>query len=406
MKRLRTNNRVVNNSMWILAERIMQMGVSFFINIATVNYLQPEGFGAINYCASFVSVFTSIAALGLEYVIIKEFVANPDEEGTILGTALIMRILAGIFSIISIQLLVGVTKGFQPFYQVICIMVSLQLLFKISELLDFWFQSKLQSKHVSIAKGLTYVILAAWKIYIIIAAKTEAWFAFSYTLDALVMCIILFYIYMKERKQMCIRDRYNEDYADYFFSRRSAIWGWATWKRCIDLFDTQYRFLDSPYALREMKYQTEALDEKIKTCKWHKSTGKAYFETIIWNTKSTNHMLDIVPSRNLTSNIGVGANGTHGAASFKTVPNGIKQVFYKKTYELDFPLRHPPFVIEDVTYTKRFCRILSEGHPMVKAWRGIEGGFKSFIYSDRKEKAAKLKRLPGTVKNVLHIFRK
>ena len=80
-------------------------------------------------------------------------------------------------------------------------MVSLQLLFKISELLDFWFQSKLQSKHVSIAKGLTYVILAAWKIYIIIAAKTEAWFAFSYTLDALVMCIILFYIYMKERKQ-------------------------------------------------------------------------------------------------------------------------------------------------------------------------------------------------------------
>lgn len=201
MKKIRTNNRVVNNSMWILAERIMQMGVSFFINIATVNYLQPEGFGAINYCASFVSVFTSIAALGLEYVIIKEFVANPDEEGTILGTALIMRILAGIFSIISIQLLVGVTKGFQPFYQVICIMVSLQLLFKISELLDFWFQSKLQSKHVSIAKGLTYVILAAWKIYIIIAAKTEAWFAFSYTLDALVMCIILFYIYMKERKQ-------------------------------------------------------------------------------------------------------------------------------------------------------------------------------------------------------------
>lgn len=201
-------------------------------------------------------------------------------------------------------------------------------------------------------------------------------------------------------------DVYNEDYADYFFSRRSAIWGWATWQRCIDLFDTQYRFLDSPYALREMKYQTEALDEKIKTCKWHKSTGKAYFETIIWNTKSTNHMLDIVPSRNLTSNIGVGANGTHGAASFKTVPNGIKQVFYKKTYELDFPLRHPPFVIEDVTYTRRFCRILSEGHPLVKAWRGIEGGFKSFIYSDRKEKAAKLKRLPGTVKNVLHIFRK
>ena len=53
-----------------------------------------------------------------------------------------MRILAGIFSIISIQLLVGVTKGFQPFYQVICIMAvsytHLIFTFAMYALL-FWF---------------------------------------------------------------------------------------------------------------------------------------------------------------------------------------------------------------------------------------------------------------------------
>jgi hypothetical protein len=198
-------------------------------------------------------------------------------------------------------------------------------------------------------------------------------------------------------------DIYGPEDADYFFSRRSAIWGWATWKRCIDMFDTEYSFLKNPYTIKTMRPQIEALDEKIKMCQWHQSTGIRFFETIIWNTKSTQNMLDIVPTKNLTSNIGVGAGGTHGAGSMDVVPNGLKQVYYKKTYEYEFPLRHPKHMVPDVYYNKRFCRILSEGHPMVKAWRSVEGGFKSFRYAGKEERKEKLKRLPKTIINVLHI---
>ncbi len=198
---------------------------------------------------------------------------------------------------------------------------------------------------------------------------------------------------------------YGPENADYFFSRRSAIWGWATWKRCVDMFDTEYSFLDNPYTIKAMRPQIEALDEKIKLCEWHKSTGIHYFETIIWNTKSTQNMLDIVPTKNLTSNIGIGSGGTHGADSLKALPNGLKQVYYQKTYDYDFPLRHPEHVVPDVYYNKRFCRILSEGHPWVKAWRSIEGGCKNFWYADGQTKKEKLKRLPKSVMNVLHMAR-
>ena len=198
-------------------------------------------------------------------------------------------------------------------------------------------------------------------------------------------------------------DVYGPENADYFFSRRSAIWGWATWKRCIDLFDVEYSFLKDPYTINAMRPQIEALDEKINMCKWHQSTGIRFFETIIWNTKSTQNMLDIVPTKNLTANIGIGAGGTHGAGSIDVVPNGLKQVYYKKTYDYEFPLRHPKHMVPDVYYNKRFCRILSEGYPLVKAWRSVEGGFKSFRYASKEERSAKLKRLPKTIANVLHI---
>lgn len=192
-------NRVVNNSAWIIAERLMQAGISFFVNIAIVNYLDQDSWGAIGYCTSFVNVFTSIAALGLEYVLIKELIANPEEEGEIMGAAVFMRILSGILSIISIVILVGLTRQFQPFYLVISLLVSLQLVFKISDLVDYYFQSKLQSKYVSIAKVITYVIVTVWKIYLVFTKKSDEYFAFSYTLDAMVICFILFFMYFRQR---------------------------------------------------------------------------------------------------------------------------------------------------------------------------------------------------------------
>ena len=193
-------NRVVKNSVWIISERLIQAAISFFIQVATINYMEPESWGVISYCTAFVNVFLSLSALGLEYVVIKELTANPNEKDEIMGSALLMRLLSGIVSVFCMLFLVGLTRDFRSFDLFIALLISLQLLFRLSDLIDFYFQSRLESKHVSIAKGITYAIVACWKIYIIITAKSEPYFAFSYTLDAMVICLILIYLYFKEAR--------------------------------------------------------------------------------------------------------------------------------------------------------------------------------------------------------------
>lgn len=197
-KKKNITNRVVNNSIWIISERLMQAAVSFFIQIATINYLTPDSWGAISYCSAFVNVFLSLSALGLEYIVIKELTANPKEQDAIMGSALGMRLASGILSMVCMLFLIGVNKQWDYSYMAIAFLVSLQLLFRLSDLIDFFFQSKLESKHVSIAKGITYAVVACWKIYIIVTAKSEPFFAFSYALDAIVICLILLYMYFKE----------------------------------------------------------------------------------------------------------------------------------------------------------------------------------------------------------------
>ena len=186
-------------------------------------------------------------------------------------------------------------------------------------------------------------------------------------------------------------ERYNDEYADYFFTQLSSIWGWATWRRTIDMLDTQYSFLSDNYLQKQMKMQIKEYNEKLSTCTWHHESGIMYYESVLWNTQMTNHMLNIVPSKNLISNIGIGSDGTHSNSSLKTTDKNTQRMFYIPTYELDFPLRHPSHVIADVSYYERMCNLLNLGHPVLGKIRQWDGQIRRFIYADAEERKKKIK---------------
>ena len=79
----------------------------------------------------------------------------------------------------------------------------------------------------------------------------------------------------------------------------------------------------------------------------------------------------IVPKKNLISNIGCDAHAAHSDA-LDRLPRGIRRVFNMKTYELEFPLKHPDYVIPDLAYEQRRNRIMALDHPVVEAQRMIE----------------------------------
>ena len=164
----------------------------------------------------------------------------------------------------------------------------------------------------------------------------------------------------------------NDDYASYFFTQLSSIWGWATWKRCVDMYDTDYCFLNDEYLQRNMKAQYQEYDRKIQTCTQHKNSGKAYYESILWNTQMSNNMLNIVPSVNQITNIGIGANGTHSGESTDLMDKMSKSLFYRERYEMEFPLRHPVRMVADCTYYKRMCELLGFTNRALQKRRHLE----------------------------------
>ena len=81
-----SRQRFLANTGWIVSERIYQMLISLVVGVITARYLGPANYGIINYAASFIAFFSSICTLGLEGIIVKELVDNPEREGEILGS--------------------------------------------------------------------------------------------------------------------------------------------------------------------------------------------------------------------------------------------------------------------------------------------------------------------------------
>ena len=192
-------NATVKNAGWIIAGKIVQMILSLFVGLLSARYLGPSNYGLINYASAYTAFFTSLCTLGLNSILVKEIVDNPDEQGEIIGSTLLLRFVASLMSVISIIALVSIIDKDEPITIAVVALSSIGLVFHIFEAIRFWFQSKLLSKNSAIASVIAYVITSAYKITLLILGKSVEWFAFSLSIDYLCVGILLFVFYKKHK---------------------------------------------------------------------------------------------------------------------------------------------------------------------------------------------------------------
>ena len=171
-------------------------------------------------------------------------------------------------------------------------------------------------------------------------------------------------------------DEETPDCSDsYFFTSIFAIWGWASWRRVIDQWEGDYAFLDDKEnmkRLEELSRQRRYRKDFIPMCRNHRATGKEYYESIFWASMLLHSQLAIMPQKNMVNNLGLTADSTHFGGSIDTTPRAYRRIFTMQRHEMDFPLRHPRYLIEDVSYKERLYKTNAWGHPWIKVGRSLE----------------------------------
>ena len=191
------HNRVVNNAGWLIGSRIIQSLLGFVISMLTARYLGPANYGLINYASSLVAFVTPIMTLGINAVLVKEIISNPDNEGEILGTTLILNVASALLCIIGLACFVLISNQGETETLIVCMLYSLTLIAQAFEMIQYWFQAKLLSKYTALVGICAYLVVSIYKVFLLVTQKSVYWFAVSNSIDYAIIAFSLIITYYK-----------------------------------------------------------------------------------------------------------------------------------------------------------------------------------------------------------------
>ena len=186
----------------------------------------------------------------------------------------------------------------------------------------------------------------------------------------------------------------------YLFTETGSICGLATWKRAFDNWENDYGFLDDSYNFEKMKTYMDlwgiSAKARIKTWRANKASGVEHHETLNGSSQIANHQLNIVSTHNQITNVGnTPEGGTHSVSDLRLIPKGLRRIFTMNRYEIEFPLKHPKYMINDVQFQKDLFRVMGTGHPLVKWSRNVEKSLLLLRYEGVGSLLKKIKRKLG-----------
>lgn len=187
----------MKNASWIVSCKLMQSFLSFLIGMITARYLGPSNYGIINYAASLVAFVTPLMQLGFNETLVQEFIKKPEDSGKILGTSMVLNIIAGIASVIGLWVFSVATSAGDRETILVCILYSLTLVSRAAEMTMYWFQAELLSKYTSVTSLVAHFIGVVYKAYLLVSGKSVVWFALTHTIEACIISVILLLLFKK-----------------------------------------------------------------------------------------------------------------------------------------------------------------------------------------------------------------
>ncbi|MEX0685175.1 MAG: flippase [Balneolales bacterium] len=188
------------NTSWLMGEKVWSMMLVLVVSIFIARYLGPENYGILSYALSLSTLFASITHMGLNGLTIRELVRHPEESGKILGTVFGLKFL-GAFIAFAAFLIFAVQSeevGSIEFW-ILCI-VSWLILLKPFEVIDFWFQAKVESKYSSVARGISTFLISGFKIVLVIIGASFFSIALAYTMQAMLLAGLFIFFYYKRSR--------------------------------------------------------------------------------------------------------------------------------------------------------------------------------------------------------------
>jgi O-antigen/teichoic acid export membrane protein len=204
MKKLKTYFLTIKiylaNTSWIMAEKVISIGVAFLVTILVARYLGPVQFGVFTYAVSLITLFAIAGHVGLSGLIVRELSKYPDAKQEIMGTSFGLKGFGYLIGLILAMVFTLVTENVQSDEFWVLLILATTLLFQPFNVIDSWFQSRLEAKYTAIVNTTVIIIVSIIKIALVFGGAHLILFAFANVIQAILVAIMLIIFYRYKSK--------------------------------------------------------------------------------------------------------------------------------------------------------------------------------------------------------------
>jgi PST family polysaccharide transporter len=181
--------RALSNTGWLFGDKVLRMGIGLLVGVWVARYLGPEQFGLLNYAVALVALFGAIASAGLNGIVVRDLVNQPDTANETLGSSLALQLASGLVAFALAVLAIGFLRPDDPLARLVVAVLGFTLVFKASDVVRYWFEAQVQSRYVVWVENGVFLLLAAIKVGMILSEAPLMAFVWVSFAEALLVAV-------------------------------------------------------------------------------------------------------------------------------------------------------------------------------------------------------------------------
>ena len=193
---------ILANIGWLFADKILRMGVGLFVGVWIARYLGPEQFGLWSYATAFTTLFGAFATLGLDGIVVRELVKNPERQNELLGSAFALKLIGGAVTLLIALIAISLVRSGEALTLWLVGLSAAGFIFQSVNVVDFYFQAKVQSRYAVYAANGAFVLMTLVKISLLLTSAPLIAFAWAGLGEVALTAIFLLVAYRLNHHNM------------------------------------------------------------------------------------------------------------------------------------------------------------------------------------------------------------
>jgi len=191
--------KILGNAGWLFFDKILRMGVGLIVGVWVARYLGPEQFGAFNFAIAFVALFGAFASLGLDGIVVRDIVREPEKRYEILSSAFILKLCGGCIAFFISLVAIIIMRPAESQTHWLVGIIAAGMVFQSFDAIDLWFQSQVKSKYTVIAKNFAFVVFALVRVVLILNKAPLTTFAWAALAEVILGSAVLLMFYLRQK---------------------------------------------------------------------------------------------------------------------------------------------------------------------------------------------------------------